>query len=46
MTVNLCINTGTHDASVTIMKDGKLLPIEMTVKVKFDPNTQKLEVIT
>ena len=26
--------------------DGKLLPIEMTVKVKFDPNTQKLEVIT
>ena len=25
MTVNLCINTGTHDASVTIMKDGKLL---------------------
>ena len=28
------------------MKDGKLLPIEMTVKVKFDPNTQKLEVIT
>ena len=28
------------------LKDGKLLPIEMTVKVKFDPNTQKLEVIT
>ena len=28
------------------MKDGKLLPIEMTVKVRFDPNTQKLEVIT
>ena len=28
------------------MKDGKLLPIELTVKVKFDPNTQKLEVIT
>ena len=28
------------------MKDGKLLPIEMTVKVKFDPNTQKLEIIT
>jgi len=28
------------------MKDGKLLPIERTVKVKFDPNTQKLEVIT
>ena len=26
--------------------EGKLLPIEMTVKVKFDPNTQKLEVIT
>ena len=25
MTVNLCINTGTHDSSVTIMKDGKLL---------------------
>ena len=22
------------------MKDGKLLPIEMTVKVRFDPNTQ------
>ena len=28
------------------MKDGKFLPIELTVKVKFDPNTQKLEVIT
>ena len=28
------------------MKEGKLLPIEMTVKVRFDPNTQKLEVIT
>ena len=28
------------------MKDGKLLPIEMTVKVRFDPNTQKLEVIS
>ena len=28
------------------MKDGKLLPIEMTVKVRFDPNTQKLEVLT
>ena len=28
------------------LKDGKLLPIEMTVKVKFDPNTQKLEVIS
>ena len=28
------------------LKDGKLLPIEMKVKVKFDPNTQKLEVIT
>ena len=28
------------------LKDGKLLPIELTVKVKFDPNTRKLEVIT
>ena len=28
------------------LKDGKLLPIEMTVKVKFDPNTQKLEIIS
>ena len=28
------------------LKDGKLLPIELTVKVKFDPNTSKLEVIT
>ena len=27
------------------MKDGKLLPIEMTVKVRFDPNTQKIEFI-
>ena len=43
-----------HDALVAAvegklpvkMKDGKLLPIEMTVKVKFDPNTQKLEVLT
>ena len=28
------------------LKDGKLLPIEMTVKVRFDPNTQKLEIIS
>ncbi len=28
------------------MKDGKLLPIEMTVTVRFDPNTQKLEVVS
>ena len=28
------------------MKDGKLLPLEMTVTVRFDPNTQKLEVIS
>ena len=28
------------------LKDGTLKPIELTVKVKFDPNTQKLEVIT
>ena len=28
------------------LKDGTLKPIELTVKVKFDPNTQKIEVIT
>ena len=28
------------------MKDGKFLPIELTVKLRFDPNTQKLEVTT
>ena len=26
-------------------KDGKFLPIEMTVKVSFDPNTQKISII-
>ena len=28
------------------LKDGTIKPIELTVKVKFDPNTQKIEVIT
>ena len=28
------------------LKYGTLKPIELTVKVKFDPNTQKIEVIT
>ena len=27
------------------LKDGKILPIEMTVKVRFDPNTQSLEIV-
>ena len=27
------------------MKDGKFLPIEMNVTLKFDPNTQKLEIL-
>ena len=27
------------------LKDGKLLPIEFTVKVKYDPNTQSLEIV-
>ena len=27
------------------LKDGKILPIEMTVKVRFDPNTQTLEIV-
>ena len=48
------INTISKDALVGAvegklplqMKDGKLLPIEMTVTVRFDPNTQKLEVVS
>ena len=27
------------------MKDGKLLPMEIDIKVKFDPNTRKVEVV-
>ena len=27
------------------MKDGKFMPIEMNVTLKFDPNTQKLEIL-
>ena len=28
------------------MKDGKFLPIEFEIKVKFDPDTRKVEVVT
>ena len=27
------------------MKDGKLLPMEIDIKVRFDPNTRKVEVV-
>jgi len=27
------------------MKDGKLLPIEQSFKIRFDPNTRKVEVV-
>ena len=27
------------------MKDGKLLPIELDLKITFDPNTRKVEVV-
>ena len=27
------------------MKDGQFLPIEMSIKVRFDPNTRQLEVV-
>ena len=44
---NLLLIFGFNKGKLPVkMKDGKLLPIEMTVKVRFDPNTQKLEVIT
>ena len=37
---------GAIEGKLTInLKDGKILPIEMTVKVRFDPNTQSLEIV-
>ena len=27
------------------LKDGKFMPLELTVTLKFDPNTQKIEVL-
>ena len=38
---------GAVEGKLPIIKaDGTLKPIELTVKVKFDPNTQKLEIVS
>ena len=38
---------GAAEGKATILKkDGNLLPIEINIKLKFDPNTNKIEMIS